>query len=86
MTATRRTPASRNHHTSRKDVSMFAIEHQLAEVHRRQAHERSLRAADRSRRAHRKPGRSLRSHLGESLIRLGRRVAGESLGSPALTG
>ena len=30
--------------------------------------------------------RSIRSQVGESIIRLGRRVAGESLGSPALTG
>ncbi len=83
MTTTNSEQASRDHHTSRKDQLMFSIEHQLADVHRRQAHERSIRAAERRAR---KPGRSIRSRIGESLIRLGRRVAGDSLGSPALTG
>jgi hypothetical protein len=83
MTALHIDQANRHPFTSRKDHRMFSIEQQLAEVQRRHAHERSLRAADR--RAS-KPGRSIRSRIGESIIRLGRRVAGESLGSPALTG
>ena len=72
-----------NYHTSRKDHRMFAIELRLAAINERQALERSLRAADRAALGQ---VRSIRSQVGESIIRLGRRVAGESLGSPALTG
>ena len=62
---------------------MFAIELRLAAINERQALERSYRAADRAASGQ---ARSIRSQVGESIIRLGRRVAGESLGSPALTG
>ncbi len=62
---------------------MFAIEHRLAAINERQALERSYRAADRAASGQ---SRSIRSQVGESIIRLGRRVAGESLRSPALTG
>jgi len=81
--------ASRHHLTSRKDHQMFAIELRLAAINERQALERSYRAADRAASAARAASgqaRSIRSQVGESIIRLGRRVAGESLGSPALTG
>jgi hypothetical protein len=73
----------RHHIASRKDHRMFGIELRLAEIHERQSLERSFRAADR---AASRQARSIRSQVGESIIRLGRRVAGESLGSPALTG
>ncbi len=83
MTATRSAQTSRHHHTSRKDLHMFGIELRLAAINERHALERSLRDADRAALGH---ARSIRSQLGESIIRLGRRVAGESLVSPALTG
>lgn len=83
MTATRTAQASRHHHTSRKDLHMFGIELRLAAINERHALERSFRDADRAASGQ---ARSIRSQLGESIIRLGRRVAGESLGSPALTG
>ena len=73
----------RHHLAFRKDYRMFGIELRLAEIHERQSLERSFRAADR---AASRQARSIRSQVGESIIRLGRRVAGESLGSPALTG
>jgi hypothetical protein len=83
MFATRIEQSFSDQSTSRKDSHMFAIELRLAAINERQALERSLRDADRAASGQ---ARSIRSHLGESIIRLGRRVAGESLGSPALTG
>jgi hypothetical protein len=83
LTAKHNGSANSHHHTSRKDHRMFAIELRLAAINERQALERSLRAADRAALGQ---ARSIRSQVGESIIRLGRRVAGESLGSPALTG
>ena len=83
MTTKHSDQASRPHLTSRKDHQMFGIELRLAAINERQALERSFRAADR---AASRQARSIRSQVGESIIRLGRRVAGESLGSPALTG
>jgi hypothetical protein len=83
MTATHSEQASRHPITSRKDHRMFGVELRLASINERQALERSIRDADRAAFGQ---SRSIRSHLGESIIRLGRRVAGESLGSPALTG
>ena len=83
MTALHNDQASRHHLISRKDHRMFAIELRLAAINERQALERSYRAADRAAFGQ---ARSIRSQVGESIIRLGRRVAGESLGSPALTG
>ncbi|HEY4228387.1 MAG TPA: hypothetical protein VGM49_08605 [Candidatus Limnocylindrales bacterium] len=83
------TTAAHNGHTnrhpltSRKDHQMFGIELRLASINERQSLERSIRDADRAAFGQ---ARSIRSQLGESIIRLGRRVAGESLGSPALTG
>ena len=83
MTANHSDRASRHHLTSRKDHQMFGIELRLAAINERQALERSFRAADRAALGR---ARSIRSQVGESIIRLGRRVAGESFGSPALTG
>ena len=62
------------------------VDHRLGDIHGRQSELRSLRELDRLAAASRKPSRSIRFRLGESLVRLGRRVAGESIGSPALTG
>ena len=89
MTTSRSDISRRHHPASRKDTSMQHIELRLAEIQARHARERSLRDAERVARAARQAranGRSIRSRLGESIIRLGHRVAGESLGSPALTG
>jgi hypothetical protein len=82
MTATHSDQSIRDQSTSRKDSHMFAIELRLASINERQSLERSIRDADRAF----VRARSIRSHVGESIIRLGRRVAGESLGSPALSG
>ena len=62
---------------------MQTIEFRLAEIRERQALLHSIRAPSR---AGRTPSRSIRSRLGESLIRLGRRVAGESAPAPSWTG
>jgi hypothetical protein len=62
---------------------MQTIEFRLAEIREREALLRSIRAADR---AGPSSARSIRSRLGESLIRLGRRVAGESSPAPSWTG
>ena len=83
MTAKHSDQASRHHLASRKDHQMFGIELRLAAINERQALERSFRVTDRAALGQ---ARSIRSQVGESIIRLGRRVAGESLGSPALTG
>ena len=84
MTTSRIAHSNRSHHlTSRKDDHMFHIELRLAAISERQALERSHREADRAALGR---ARSIRSQLGESIIRLGRRVAGESVGSPALSG
>ena len=83
MTVLHSAQTNREFITSRKDHRMFAIELRLAAINERQALERSFRAADRAALGQ---ARSIRSQVGESIIRLGRRVAGESLGSPALTG
>jgi hypothetical protein len=84
MTTTRIDTTSRSRLlTSRKDLQMQHIELRLAAISERQALERSHREADRAALGR---ARSIRSQLGESIIRLGRRVAGESVGSPALSG
>jgi len=80
---TRITQTTRHHNTFRKDTHMQHIELRLWEIVQRQSAERSLRDADRAALA---SARSIRSQLGESIIRLGRRVAGESLTSPVWTG
>jgi hypothetical protein len=66
----------------RKDTEMLHIELRLQEGMERQARLRSLRDADRAASGR---ARSLRHQLGESLIRLGRRIAGDGLTSPAWT-
>ena len=81
-----RTHTPRHQITSRKDQPMFQIDVRLADVQRRQAELRAQRELDRLVAVSREPSRSLRLRLGWSLVRLGRRVAGESLGSPAPAG
>jgi hypothetical protein len=76
-------PRSRHHHPFRKEPTVTHIELRLASIVERQALLRSQRDADR---AGHVPARSIRSRLGESLIRLGRRVAGESISAPAWSG
>ncbi len=74
---------TRHHPTSRKDIHMQHIELRLGAIHERQALERALRHADRAALA---SARSIRERVGESIIRLGHRVAGESLRAPVWTG
>ncbi|MHB8891950.1 MAG: hypothetical protein ACYC65_07870 [Candidatus Limnocylindrales bacterium] len=62
---------------------MRTLEFHLAEIAEREALVRSIGEASRARP---RRARSIRSRLGESLIRLGQRVAGESHSSPVLTG
>jgi len=62
---------------------MQTIEFRQAEIRERQALLRSIRVTER---AGVSPSRSIRSRLGQSLIRLGLRVAGESNPAPAWTG
>ncbi len=80
---TRSTPTNRLHSTFRKDTHVHHIELRLADVQERQAFQRSIRDADRM--AH-VAERSLRRQLGESLVRLGRRVGGDTTTSPAWQG
>ncbi len=62
---------------------MQTLDFRLAEIRERQALLRSIRAADH---AGREPARPIRAHVGESLIRLGRRVAGDRAITPVGTG
>ena len=80
-------PTTSRPHASRKDSAMHHIDLRLAEIQERHDLLRSHHAADRAARSiARSSARSIRSRLGESLIRLGRRVAGESANAPAWTG
>jgi hypothetical protein len=74
---------TRHPHPFVEDTALLHIELRLAEILAYQASERALRDADRLGFSH---ARSIRSRLGESLIRLGRRVSGERLANPAWTG
>jgi hypothetical protein len=56
--------------------------HARAERSRIHLHRQAIEEAQRAERA----SSPIRRRLGESIIRLGHRVAGERLGSPALTG
>lgn len=62
---------------------MQTLDFRLAEIRERQSLLRSIRAADQ---AGREPARSIRAQLGESIIRLGRRVAGDHVITPVGTG
>ena len=77
---TTRSDTTTRHHTLREDITMQHIELRLAEVEERQALFRSIREGDRVA-GHR--ARSIRLRIGESLVRLGRRVGGDAVTSPA---
>ena len=78
-----RTDRHHNHHDFRKDLPMLYLELRLAEAHERQALLRSIRESGR-----RGPGprRPFRRQIGESLMRLGRRIAGDHASTPAWSG
>ncbi len=80
----RNSRSQHSHHLDlRKDTTMHRIELWLAEAHERQSLLRSRRDADRSTRS---TARSLRRQFGESLIRLGQRIGGETATTPAWQG
>ena len=62
---------------------MQTNEFRLAEIRERQSLLRSIRPADH---AGREPARPIRAQLGESIIRLGRRVAGDRVITPVGSG
>jgi hypothetical protein len=62
---------------------MQFIELRLADIGERQALLRSIRDAERD--GHRSD-RTLRRQVGQSLVRLGRRIGGEAMTSPAWQG
>jgi hypothetical protein len=70
--------------TSRKDRSMQYIELRLADTRERQLRFQADRDAERA--ALGQARSSLRRQLGRSLVRLGRRVGGESVTAPAWQG
>ena len=82
MTSTTHAQSTRT--TSRKDRSMQYIELRLADTRERQLRFQADRDAERA--AHGQARSSLRRQVGGSLVRLGRRVAGESVTAPAWQG
>lgn len=80
---TRSDTTTRHHPTFRKDTTLQHIELRLADVRERQALYRSHRDADRVSHV---PTRSVRHRLGESIIRLGRRIGGDTATTPAWQG
>jgi hypothetical protein len=82
-TSTQRNHANRHHHTLREDHHMSHIELRLADVQERQSRYRILRDADRAAIVR---ARSIRHRVGESIIRLGRRVGGDAITAPAWQG
>jgi hypothetical protein len=84
MTSTRSIESTRHHqHTLREDHHMSHIELRLADVAERQLRFRSIRDDERS---GLRLERSLRRRLGQSLVRLGRRVGGDAMTAPAWQG
>ena len=83
MTSITTANSNRHHSTFRKDDDMFHIELRLAEVQERHERFRIHRAAERAAFGQ---VRSLRHQLGQSLVRLGRRVGGEAMTAPAWQG
>jgi hypothetical protein len=80
---TRSDSTTRHHSTLREDTTMQHIELRLADIGERQALLRSIREGDR---AAERRSRSIRRQIGESFIRLGRRVAGDIVTTPAWQG
>ena len=83
MTTATTARSNRHHSTFRKDDTMFHIEQRLAEVQERHERFRVIRDADR---AGTSSARSFRHQLGQSLVRLGRRIGGEATTAPAWQG
>jgi hypothetical protein len=84
MTSLRTAHDTRRHNTLlNKDTHMQHIELRLADIGERQALLRSVRDGDRA-----ASGRawSIRRSIGESLVRLGRRIGGDSVSAPAWQG
>ena len=80
-------PATRMPFTSERNLTMQDFDARLRMVHEHQARLRTERHVDRLARASAQVShRPVRRRVGESLVRLGERVAGDGLGSPALTG
>ena len=82
---TTRPDTTTRHHTTllHKDTTMQHIELRLADIGERQALLRSIRDGDR---AAERRSRSIRRQVGGSLMRLGRRVAGDTATTPAWQG
>jgi hypothetical protein len=83
MTTKRTSSSTRHHLILRKDSSMFHIDLRLADVAERQALMRSIRDGERD---GLRSNRSLRHQLGLSLVRLGRRIGGDTVTAPAWQG
>jgi hypothetical protein len=84
MTSYEHTQPNRHALTSRKDRTMQHIELRLADTRERQLRFQADRDAERTAAAQSRS--SLRRQLGRSLVRLGRRVGGESMTAPAWQG
>ena len=85
MTITDPTSTSRHPLHLRKDLDMQHIDERVRQVQEYQAQMREQRHADRMAAADRNERHTVRRHVGETIIRVGRRVAGDALGSPALS-
>ena len=83
MTSTRTDTSTRHHLTLRKERHMQHIELRLAAVEERQALLRSARDAERD---GLRSARTLRHQVGQSLVRLGRRIGGDAMTAPAWQG
>jgi hypothetical protein len=84
MTSNEHTGSNRHHLASRKDRTMQHIELRLADVGERQQRFQADRDAERAAPGHARS--SLRRQVGRSLVRLGRRVAGDPMTAPAWQG
>ena len=85
MTITDPTSTSRHPLRLRKDLDMQHIEERVRQVQEHQAQMREQRHAERMAAAARIERHTVRRHVGETIIRVGRRVAGDALGTPALS-
>jgi hypothetical protein len=84
MTSLRTAHDTRRHNTLlNKDTHMQHIELRLVDIGERQALLRSIREGDRAASGR---ARSFRRRIGESFIRLGRRIGGETVSAPAWQG
>jgi hypothetical protein len=83
MTSNRSDTTTRHHLTLRKERHMQHIELRLAAIGEHQALLRSTRDAERD---GLRSSRTLRHQVGESLVRLGRRIGGDAMTAPAWQG